>query len=167
MLTTRFLFGWLIIAICLCCVRHVQADAAKITPSVSETAPSVLLGTWRDTQGFLLPPGITLFEVFRDTITFVPDGSFTQVVDKAGGPLLQTGAYKIQGNRLTINISGSSRLYEFACHGNRLMLQPIGHSKEGILTMSRVNLAKIQAKPKHVLPNLSKQQPSLQIRPHP
>jgi len=146
-----------VVLFCSVAPAAVAAPAnAPLVKSKPDTIPSVLFGIWQDRQKVLLPPGITIFEVFDNKITFAPDGSFTQFINTATGPLRQTGSYTVQGSHLTLNFSGGSGLYDFTHTSDSLMLRSVGHSKMGALILSAVLPAALQAKPASIaMPNAS------------
>lgn len=133
----------------VCLFGRVSAEPLVISlPSPAVTTPpagselgSPVAGVWRDGSCLLLPPGVTPFEAFSDTLTFQADGTFTQTVDKATGRLRTRGTYTIAGSRLTLSFPLGllkPAQYEFSRIGDRLLLQPVGLGKTAAQTLLRV-----------------------------
>lgn len=116
-------------------------------PPVSVGSSPLLVGVWhdkshwRDSSHLHLPPGVTLFEVALDTLSFRADGTFVQDIEKATGTLHIQGHYAVTGSRLTLDYLFDSRKpaqYEFVRTGDSLLLQPVGLGKLAAWTLQRI-----------------------------
>ena len=75
------------------------------------------------------------FEAVHSVLTLAPDGGFVLTVDKAAGPLRQSGTYTAAGGRLTLSFPSGPVVYAFSRTGDRLNLGPVG-AGPGIILVS-------------------------------
>ncbi len=113
-----------------CCLFAALAAAGPTAPRPLSPGDlgSPLNGKWQDVLCRLLPPGISPFETVSDTLTFQPDGTFTQTIEKATGTFHSSGMYTVAGTRLSLSFPLGTHpvLYKLSRTGDRLRLQSVG-----------------------------------------
>ena len=90
------------------CASLALALPASRSDSGQPGVNGALSGNW---VGNVLPPGISPFEVIRNTVTFRPDGTFQVVTEKPTGAFRGAGTYSIQGSIAALSFPSTAPAY--------------------------------------------------------
>ena len=99
------------------CASLALALPASRSDSGQPGVNGALSGNW---VGNVLPPGISPFEVIRNTVTFRPDGTFLVVTEKPTGSFRGAGTYSVQGYAVSLSFPNTAPAhYRFTRSGDK------------------------------------------------